>query len=591
MNEMNQPGGGAPLAETGKEDHPGIDIADVPATLSPCPAISHNGAPASWRDSRIDEDGLDDRGKVFFAAIAMTRMPMIVTDPLKADHPIVFVNGAFLDLTGYSQDEVLGRNCRFLQGPRTDPETVQHIGEALAMRQPFAAEILNYRRDGTPFWNALFIGPIYDCQGALRYFFSSQLDVTRRRTSEEAFRQSQKLEAIGQLTAGLAHDFNNMLQVISGNLEIAALRLQNGGDAGQALKAIERAERGAGQAAKVTTQLLAFARKTRLNPKPINLNLMIMQFGERVSRTLGSAIIIDLKLDLALPSCIADAGQIEMALLNVLMNARDAMPEGGVVTIATRVAELDAAEAAEQSAVLPGRYVVLSVADQGEGMDRDVMARAIEPFFTTKGPGKGTGLGLAMVHGFVRQSGGRIEISSEKGKGTTIRMLFPEARPRESMPARPAEARPAEARPAEARGGKEVILVVDDSADVLDITTAQLQSLGYRTITAHDGASALAILQSNSGEPIDLLFSDIAMPGGINGIKLAEHAAKLRPEMPVLLATGYIEDLIPKGSSTSAMDVIGKPYRKYELAARVRAALGRRGQSAHAWQGLPRKEG
>ncbi len=495
---------------------------------------------------------------------------MIVTDPSHGDNPIAFANGAFLHLTGYREEEVLGKNCRFLQGPRTDPETIQHIREALASHQPFAAEILNYRRDGTPFWNALFIGPVYDHTGALRYFFASQIDITRRRTSQDAFRQSQKMEAIGQLTAGLAHDFNNMLQVISGNLEIAALRLQNGGNIEQAMKAISRAERGAAQAGKVTSQLLAFARKTRLDPKPINLNLLIVQFGEMVSRTLGAEVTIDLKLDLALTLCIADAGQVEMALLNVLMNARDAMPGGGLVTISTSMAEIDAAETAYRGHILlPGRYVVLSVADQGEGMEQDVLERAVEPFFTTKGTGKGTGLGLAMVHGFLRQSGGGINISSEKGKGTTVRMLFPETTTAQLIS--PFAASP---QPLVEAGGREVILVVDDSLDVLEITKTQLESLGYRVITASGSDAALKMLQDDKVS-IDLLFSDIAMPGGINGIKLAERATKLRPSLPVLLATGYIEDLIPRGSAASGMDVIGKPYRKIELATRVRAAIQR----------------
>jgi PAS domain S-box-containing protein len=566
MDEMDQTRKDVPFSP--------IDIAGAPAFRHP--VIGDNGAAfALWQTS---EAGDDQDSNVFFAAAAMTRMPMIVTDPLQGDHPIAFANSAFLDLTGYRKEEVLGRNCRFLQGPRTDPETIQHIRDALTTHQPFAAEILNYRRDGTPFWNALFIGPVYDRSGRLRYFFASQLDITKRRGFEDDFRQSQKMEAIGQLTAGLAHDFNNMLQVISGNLEIAALRLQNGQDAGQAMKAISRAERGAAQAAEVTAQLLAFARKTRLDPKPLSLNLMIMQFGEMVSRTLGAAITIELKLDLALPSCIADAGQVEMALLNVLMNAKDAMPGGGIVTISTSVTELGAAENAGQAhLLLPGRYIVLSVADQGEGMEPDVLERAIEPFFTTKGTGKGagkgTGLGLAMVHGFVRQSGGRIEIASEKDKGTTIRMLFPEA---SAVPVTP-DVMPAKQQAAEP-GGKETLLVVDDSADVLDITRVQLESLGYRIITAHDSAAALEILRDGS-MPIDLLFSDIAMPGGINGIKLAEHAAWLRPGLPVLLATGYIEDLIPKGTAASGMDVIGKPYRKLELAIRIRAALERRAKT------------
>jgi PAS domain S-box len=543
------------------------------------PAVTH------WVESQISEPGLGARGNVFFAAVAMTRMPMIIADPNIEDCPIVFANGAFLDLTGYAEDELLGRNCRFLQGARTDRDMVDQIRMALRERKPFAGEILNYRRDGTAFWNALFIGPIYGDDGELLYFFASQLDITRRRASEDAFRQSQKMEAIGQLTAGLAHDFNNMLQVVMGNLEIARMRIEQSPEAAAA--AIERADRGARQAAKVTGQLLAFARKTRLEPRPTNLNSLITEFGEMVARTLGEGITIDLRLDLALPPCTVDPGQVEMALLNVLVNARDAMPDGGVVTIGTGVQTLGADTVDPGNHLPPGRYVVLSISDRGEGMDPEVLRRATEPFFTTKGPGRGTGLGLAMVHGFARQSGGRLEIESELGSGTTMRLLFPESRSAVRSQASPV--------PAASVGGRETILLVDDSEDVRDIAESQLTSLGYRVMTADSGAAGLLRLEQalQEGSDVDLLFTDIVMPGGMNGLALAERALQRVPGLRVLLATGYIEDLVAQGPRAHGMDVLGKPYRQAELAARVREALDRpsRPQDPAAQQARPHKRG
>ncbi|QJE73328.1 PAS domain-containing protein [Aerophototrophica crusticola] len=518
-----------------------------------------------WRKGVISRPGLDERGSIFFAAVEMTRMPMIVTDPNLPDNPIVFANEAFLDLTGYEMEEIQGRNCRFLQGARTDRETVNEIREALEARRAVSVELLNYRRDGTPFWNALFIGPIFDESGTLRYFFASQLDVTRRRVSEQAYRQAQKMEAIGQLTAGLAHDFNNLLQVVSGNLELA---LELDGLPPEAGRAVENADRAARQGAKLTQQLLAFARKTRLDPRPTNLNSLVVEFSDMLDRTLGDQIELRLDLKPRLPECTVDPIHVEMALLNVLINARDALPGGGKVTISTGNLKLNGDAAAHQ--LTPGDYVWLAVRDEGTGMSPDVLERAIEPFFSTKGPGKGTGLGLSMVHGFLQQSGGRLELQSEAGKGTTVRMVFPVQAVRSTWPMTVPD------HPREEQGGEETILVVDDSEDVRGITAHQLQGLGYRVLTAPSGEEALKLLEA--GDRVDLLFTDLVMPGGMNGLVLMEKARAVRPDLGVLLATGYTEELVAEGPRTPAMDVLGKPYRRSELADRVRAALNR----AHA---------
>ncbi|UHC17164.1 PAS domain-containing protein [Methylobacterium currus] len=529
----------------------------------PEPGASHSAeAPslAHLKSATIREPGLDDRGSVFFAAIEMTRMPMILTDPRQPDNPIVFANRAFQDLTGYTQAELVGRNCRFLQGPETNRETVRELREAVEARRSVATEILNYKRDGSPFWNGIFIGPVFDEAGEIVYFFASQLDVTRRRVSEQAFRQAQKMEAIGQLTAGLAHDFNNLLQVVSGNLELARGSVAGERAQRQLANAAGAAERGA----KLTKQLLSFARKARLEPRSLNLNALVLAFAEVAESTLGSTVSVRLDLTPRLPAVTLDRTNLEMALLNVLINARDAMPAGGTVTISTGTVLLNGD--ARARGLPPGDYVALRVRDEGEGMAPHVAERATEPFFSTKGPGKGTGLGLAMAHGFVQQSRGRLEIESRPKNGTTITMLFP------AGPGAVAEEEPTERRPA-LRRGDETVLVVEDSDDVRALAREYLESLGYQVLTARDGGEALEILKRE--ERIDLLFSDIVMPGSVNGLILADRAQTMRPDLPVLLTTGYNEDLVAEGPATPTMDVLGKPYRKAELADRVRAALDR----------------
>lgn len=518
-----------------------------------------------WQESYITRPGLDDRSSVFFAAVEMTRMPMLVTDPNQPDNPIVFSNLAFLELTQYEEGEVLGRNCRFLQGPQTDPEAVDEIRAAVTEQRAVAVDILNYRRDGTPFWNALFIGPIFDQDGNLLYFFASQMDVTRRRTSEQAFRQAQKMEAIGQLTAGLAHDFNNLLQVISGNLEIAASRAGND----EVLhRAIDRAGRAAGQGAKLTQQLLTFARKQRLEPRRVNLNSLVVEFSEMLVRTIGDKV--DLRLDLkpGLPSSTLDPVHLEMALLNVLINARDAMPDGGRVTVATATRTLNGKAAAHQ--LPPGSYVVLCVTDDGQGMPPEVARRATEPFFTTKSPG--TGLGLAMVHGFVQQSHGRLEIESRPGEGTAVRMIFPVEITRPGLPEPEVVGGIGREEDRSGAGPVRTILVVEDNDDVCHVAETHLRGLGYRVVSARSGEQAIELLDDR--DSIDLLFTDLVMPGGMNGLVLARRVRERFPGLPVLLTTGYTDEEAAPGADWSGMDILNKPYRRTDLAERVRAALG-----------------
>lgn len=516
-----------------------------------------------WKRAIIGTPGLGDRSTVFFAALQMTRMPMTLTDPNQPDNPIVFANKAFLDLTGYEESEILGRNCRFLQGAETDRDSVAELRAAIERREAIALELVNYRRDGSSFWNAVFVAPVLGPDGELLYFFASQLDVTRRHASEQAFRQAQKMEAIGQLTAGLAHDFNNLLQVVSGNVDIVANQVEN--ERHQRL--LTNAARAADRGSKLTRQLLAFARKTRLEPKVVELNQLIHDFGDLLDNTVGAQIRLVTAMERRLPAVQVDPTHLEMAILNVLLNARDAMPRGGTVTIATRLWKLNGD--APRLQLPEGDYVVLTIRDEGTGMTEEVRRRATEPFFTTKGAERGTGLGLAMVHGFVQQSLGRLEIDSAPGEGTEIRMLFPTSAATAVAPP------PAPRRVADngAAGGSETILLVEDSDDVRALAQEQLTTMGYRVLLAASGEEALERLKT---EPIDLLFTDIVMPGGMSGLELVEQFRTTHPDTPVLMTTGYNEDLvadIPRGTN---LDVIGKPYRREQLADRIRSALERR---------------
>lgn len=569
---------------SGSDDQDELRADSGMATPDDNPAMTESEGRATvrgkdhWRERTITSRGLADRGSVFFAAIEMTRMPMILTDPNLPDNPIVFANKAFLDLTLYEESEILGRNCRFLQGAETDREQVAELRSAIEKHESIALEILNYRRDGTPFWNAVFIGPVFDVSGELLYFFASQLDVTRRRETEQFLRQAQKMEAIGQLTAGLAHDFNNLLQVIGGSLELAASRI----DDERAQRHIENAQHAASRGAKLTGQLLAFARKTRLAPKTVDVSDCVQGFVDVLESALGNDVALHLSLRRGLPRIHLDPDQFEMAVLNVVMNAKDAMRGGGgLVTIATGKLHLNGDAQARQ---LPsGDYVMLEVVDEGEGMPPHVAQRAAEPFFTTKPTGQGTGLGLAMASGFVQQSRGRLEIESQPGAGTTIRMLFPvSVQDEDDVPSQKPDSVERVAQD-EKSASKAHILVVEDSPEVLALSHEILTDAGYRVSTAASGDEGLkALRRLVEADPVDLLFTDLVMPGSLNGIMLAEEAAKLVPSIAILMTTGYNEQLVSDGPKTISQDVVGKPYRPKELLDRIDQALRNRGSAGQA---------
>jgi PAS domain S-box-containing protein len=522
----------------------------------------------SFRPSRRDAHGhavitdSADRHDLFFAAIEMTRMPMVVTDPNKPDNPIIFVNQAFLNTTGYEMHEVLGRNCRFLQGPDTDREAISNVRKAIEDKTDLAVEIQNYRKDGTMFWNALFVSPIFDRNGKLLYFFGSQLDITRRREAETALRRAQKMEAIGQLTGGIAHDFNNLLQVIIGNLQLARTVVDQPEKLSRHHDAVMTA---ANKAKSLTQQLLAFSRKQPLEARIVNLNRVISELRELLSKTLGSHIEIDLDLAPDLANAQIDIIQLEMALINILANARDAMPNGGKVTIATGNVTVVQGGLNARS----GRYVQLSVRDSGEGMSQDVLSHITEPFFTTKEVGKGTGLGLAQVYGFVKQSDGGFGVDSEIGKGTTIRMTFPTV-----DGAADAQAERPTHDNARGQGKGERVLIVEDNKEVRELALAVLEQEGYNVVEAANATEALKVLDGHP-EVFDMVFTDIIMPGHMNGVALAKEIKQKVPDIAVLITTGFADD-VHGHTNSAAFETIYKPYMPDELARKIRSVLNRK---------------
>ena len=376
---------------------------------------------------------------------------------------------------------------------------------------------------------------------------------------EDQLRQVQKMEALGQLTGGIAHDFNNLLTVISGNIETLHRRLEPD-DPGLRLTAA--AMRGVERATTLTHRLLAYSRRQPLDPKPLELNRLIIGMSDLLTRTLGENVKIEAVLSAGLWHVSVDPNQVENAVLNLALNARDAMPSGGRLTIETANTHLDEAYARAHTEVTAGRYVMLAISDTGIGMSADVVQKAFEPFFTTKPLGEGTGLGLSQVYGFVKQSGGHVKIYSEPDEGTTIRVYFPQA----VLPTDVAENTREKFRLPEL-GGTETILVVEDDPDVRSYTTEILRELGYRVLEAHEGDTALGLLARDPN--ISLMFTDIGLPGPYNGRQLAEEANKQRADLKILFTTGYAQNaIIHHGRLDPGVQLIVKPFSFTGLAAK-----------------------
>jgi PAS domain S-box-containing protein len=479
---------------------------------------------------------------------------------------IVFCNPATVEILGAASAEVLaGKPARDLAEP-ADREALdqllEHPPEKARASRP--VEMKLRRLDGSVFEGEVQATAMHSERGpAIELILR---DVSRRKAMQQQFDHAQRMEVVGQLTGGIAHDFNNILGIIIGNLDLLIERAK--GDPAL-IELANVALDGALRGADLTQRLLAFSRKQPQAPRPIDLNAVLNQIVSVLRRTLGEQIEIRLDLAPQLMPIFAEPMQIEDAILNLAINARDAMPEGGRLSIETCGVILEG-QAGEPAGLAPGRYAVLTVSDTGTGMSAEVAGRAFEPFFTTKSLGKGTGLGLSMVYGFVKRSNGHIEIDSHPGGGTRVRIHLPQVPAgRQEIPAAPLESA-GSLHPAAGR----VVLVVEDEKDVRTVAVKQLHDLGCRTLEAENAKAALSLLDSQ--EKVDLLFSDVVMPGGMNGYDLAVEARKRRPGLKVLLASGYAaHSRVQRAEPVEDIELLNKPYRKRDLAQKLGEVLGR----------------
>jgi len=478
---------------------------------------------------------------------------------------ISLCNPAVARIFGYAPEELIGQTTTLLYQDAAETRRVRAIKEDLDGREEPAQVSVTFRRkSGETFPAETAISVLRDERNDPAGYLLLSRDVSRLVAQEEALRKSQRLEAIGQLTGGIAHDFNNLLTIITGNHELLEMELE---DSGQR-DLLSRANNAALMGARLTNRLLTFARRRKLEPAELDLNEQVLAMAELLRRTLGESVVLGTLLAPGLWRVRADPGEIENAVLNLAINARDAMPAGGKLIIETSNVVLDATDVAAEVGLAAGEYVRLAVSDTGAGMSHEVLARAFEPFFTTKEPGKGTGLGLSVIYGFVRQSGGHVTASSALGKGTTVTLYLPrvDAGAVETIaPARPASSAPM---------AREIILLVEDNAEVRAVTARRLRHLGYRVIEAESGARAIEIL--NAGRKIDLVFSDVVMPG-MSGFELAHWLASHQPSVPVLLASGFAEDVARAGEPpASGLEILRKPYSGAEMAQALRRAIDNR---------------
>ena len=515
---------------------------------------------------------------------------------------IQYANPAAAQQFGYTQSELLGRAAVELFETRENWLTTwkgaleeslgSHPAELIAQRKDGSATYLEASASRWPSGTRMFVTVILRdinqrraTESALRASEAEARNAANALTelnqtleervvqrtaqlmkAEEALRHSQKMEAIGNLTGGIAHDFNNLLHVISGNLHL--LKRDVAGNAA-AQQRLQKAIDGVVRSAKLSSQLLSFARRQPLDPKVIHVASFIGDMDDMLRKAVGAGIALDLRLDEALWNTLADPGNVENALLNLVINARDAMDGSGRLTIEAVNAVLDADYAKVHPEVTPGQYVQIAVTDTGTGMSREVAQKAFDPFFTTKAEGRGTGLGLSMVYGFVNQSGGHIQIDSELGRGTTIRIYLPRSMHSEEQLVDIDEI--------PVTGGSEMVLVAEDDEAVRDTVVSMLNDLGYRVLKAKDAQSALTIIES--GMPIDLLFTDVVMPGPLRSTELANKARERMPHLAVLFTSGYSQDAIATGGRLDpGVELLSKPYSRDELARKVRHVLESAGQ-------------
>jgi PAS domain S-box-containing protein len=539
------------------------------------------------------EEALRERSEEFYALA--DNMPALAWMAY-ADANIFWYNRRWYEFTGTTPETQTGWGWESVHHPDTLPTVVKRWTECLKEGTPFEMTfpLRNANGEYRPFLTRAV--PIRDDQGNIVRWFGTNVDISEqveaekaltrlnetletrvteevalRMEAEEALRQSQKMETLGQLTGGIAHDFNNLLQIITGNLDILQRTIPT--DSPRLKRSVENAMKGAERAAVLTQRLLAFSRRQPLVPKIFNPNKLVGGMSELLFRSIGETVAIETVFEPELWRVEADPNQLENALLNLAVNARDAMPDGGKLLIETANTTFDREHPENESGTFAGEYVVICVSDTGLGMDAATAERAFDPFFTTKEVGKGTGLGLSMVYGFVKQTGGHLKIDSAPGEGTRVKVYLPRHHGEEvdvDIKVAP------DAAPQGENG--ETILVCEDDDDVRAYSAQSLRELGYRVMEAANGQAALGLLEDANGS-VDLLFTDIVLPGGMTGAIVAERARKIQPGLKVLFTTGYARDaIVHHGRLDPGVELLSKPFSYADLAARVRELLDAPGE-------------
>jgi two-component system cell cycle sensor histidine kinase/response regulator CckA len=530
---------------------------DFVATLADVTPILSVGLDhfADAEAKRRDEEALRMRDRALLAI----SQGIVIVDAQVTGEPIIFASESFLALTGYGLDEVLGRNCRFLQGPESDRTVVRELSEAIHAGKDCNVEIRNYRKDGSVFWNSLAISPVRDERGTVTHFVGVQTDVTDRKELYTQLLQAQKMDALGTLAGGVAHDFNNMLLVIRGYSAILAKRVAED----DLREMADRIDIAVQRAADFTRRLLTFSRSGVVSPEVINVNDVVGETLKLLERVIGASIAVTTDFTSDLAQILIDRGQLEQVVLNLVTNARESMPSGGALSVRSATVNLGEGYAALHPDVVPGPHVMIEVTDTGIGMDETTQNHLFEPFFTTKE--HGTGLGLATVYGIVRQNGGHLWLHSELGRGTTFRIYFPVA---DTLENRVAPARNA----VTSLGGDETILLVEDIDEVRLLLARALDDLGYHVLQAPNGRVALELVE-DLGVNVDVLVTDVVMPQ-MNGRDLARQLLITQPQLKILFTSGHPSNNVSLDAEFVAnADFIEKPYLADEIAFVIRTLL------------------